>query len=155
MELILIRHADAGDPGPDWPNDDQRPLTKSGKAQSTAIGKAMARLVPQVDLFCSSPLLRAKQTAALICESTGWPPPEIHDVSPLSRIDEVMQGFEGYGVNTLAYVGHEPTLSMLITWLLTRDDARSVVEMKKGAWALLKTGGRSAVLSWLITPKAL
>lgn len=155
MELILIRHADAGDPGPGWPDDDQRPLTKFGEAQSVSIGQALGRLVPEVDLFCSSPLLRAKQTAARIGESTGWTHPEIHDVSPLSRIDEVMQGFEGYGVNGLAYVGHEPTLSMLITWLLARDDERAIVEMKKGAAALLKLSGRSAVLSWLIIPKAL
>lgn len=155
MELVLIRHADAGNPGPDWPDDDQRPLTKFGEAQSLSIGEALARLLPQVDVFCSSPLLRAKQTAALISESSGWTRPSIHDFSPFARIDELMPGFEGYGVNALAYVGHEPTLSMLITWLLARDDTQARVEMKKGACALLKTDGRAAILSWLIVPKAL
>ncbi|HVF12912.1 MAG TPA: phosphoglycerate mutase family protein [Actinomycetota bacterium] len=155
MDLILIRHADAGDPGPEWPDDDQRPLTKLGEAQSVSMGQALGKLHPGVALLCSSPLLRARQTAALVSESSGWADPGIHHISPQDRLDEVVRGFETYEVNSLAYVGHEPTLSMLITWLLTRGDTHAIVEMKKGACALLKTGRGSAVLSWLIVPNPL
>ncbi len=32
MRLYIIRHAWAGDPGPEWPDDAQRPLTDDGRA---------------------------------------------------------------------------------------------------------------------------
>ena len=64
MEVILIRHAKAGDRDPNtWPNDDKRPLTPQGVEEQHEATKVMMRMGIKFDFLVSSPILRAKQTA--------------------------------------------------------------------------------------------
>ena len=60
MRLFLVRHAHAhaGEP------DELRPLSTSGREQARALGEQLAASGPT--LVVSSPLLRARETAAAI-----------------------------------------------------------------------------------------
>ena len=56
-------------------------------------------------------------------------------------------------------VGHEPGLSELASYLLTRSAGNVEIEMKKGGAAMLSLEGvpqpGAALLRWLLTPKVL
>ena len=65
MRLILVRHAhsDPGDP------DELRPLSARGREEARALGERLA--VERPDAVVSSPLLRARETAAAIAKAAG------------------------------------------------------------------------------------
>src|SRR5208282_148811 len=63
-ELYLIRHGLAGEAGP--AGDELRPLTAVGQKRTRAVAKRLQMLHVHFDLLLSSPLLRARQTAALL-----------------------------------------------------------------------------------------
>src|SRR5512141_777333 len=73
MDLLMIRHAKAGERDPQtWPDDDLRPLTKEGVAEMRAVVKSMRKLGIDFDFLVTSPLVRARQTADLVAEGFGW-----------------------------------------------------------------------------------
>ena len=65
MRLILVRHAhsDPGNP------DELRPLSARGREEARALGERLA--VERPDAVVSSPLLRARETAAAIAKAAG------------------------------------------------------------------------------------
>jgi len=72
MQLLLIRHADAGTRDPTlWADDRQRPLTEKGRRGHRRVAKRLKRrgLAPSVVL--SSPWLRAWQTAQITTDVAG------------------------------------------------------------------------------------
>ncbi len=71
--MILVRHADAGDPSA-WPGpDNQRPLSPRGVEQAAAIGAHLLANGPRPDRIRSSPRLRAVQTAEIIAAAIRLP----------------------------------------------------------------------------------
>lgn len=156
MKLLLIRHADAGDPGPDWPDDDERPLTDEGHAQASRLGPALGRLLPDCDVLCSTSLKRARETAGGIQSNNDWPKPIVHPSDMWIPLRQMLDSFTAYQKGCVAYVGHEPVLSGLISFLLTGIQTDAVVKMGKGAAALLEVDDQPrARLLWLLVPEAL
>jgi phosphohistidine phosphatase SixA len=74
MELLLIRHATAESSAA---SDFERALTEVGSSQAEKVGQFLKRsnLLPDVTL--ASPLVRARQTAGIICSSAGAQSPLI------------------------------------------------------------------------------
>jgi phosphohistidine phosphatase len=62
MQLVIVRHAEAapGDP------DELRPLTAAGREQARALGRRLREQGLRPDAVVSSPLLRARETAAAL-----------------------------------------------------------------------------------------
>lgn len=58
--IFLVRHAQSVPPTPNGPNEYQRPLTETGRAQANQLADFLADLDPSVVI--SSPYLRAAQT---------------------------------------------------------------------------------------------
>src|SRR5436190_11320456 len=76
VDLYLIRHADAlaiGENG--ISTDEERPLSEKGEAQAHAAAKALQRHHVTLDVLCTSPLVRARQTAAILLQN--WSRPEL------------------------------------------------------------------------------
>ena len=65
MRLFLVRHAEAapGDP------DDLRPLTPGGRDTARELATRLA--VEEPEAVLTSPLLRARETAAAIADAAG------------------------------------------------------------------------------------
>jgi phosphohistidine phosphatase SixA len=63
MTLYLIRHAQAHERGPDYPDDSKRPLVDKGTKQVKSLVKALKALDITMDQLFSSPYTRAAQTA--------------------------------------------------------------------------------------------
>jgi len=105
MRLVLVRHAEAapGDP------DELRALTPEGHEQARRLGEQLRADGVVPDVVLSSPLLRARQTAA----DLGFGDPEALDaLAPGANADDVRTEIQGRG-ETVVVVGHQPDCSRI------------------------------------------
>jgi phosphohistidine phosphatase len=161
MQLLVIRHAIA-QTREEFSGDDDalRPLTKEGRRQMKRGAKGLRRIVGTIDLLGSSPLLRAMQTADIVAEEfAGVGIMTVDALAPESAPAAFVSWLRKQrDAETVAVVGHEPHLGMLVTWLLTGMEAPRV-PLKKGGACLLdfssppRKGG--ATLQWALTPALL
>lgn len=158
MHLLIIRHAIAVDRGTPGIPDEERPLTPEGELKFREAAKGLVRLVDRPDALLTSPLLRARQTAALAASAWGQIVPK--ETSPLAggSFEEQAEVLDRYPDDaTVAVVGHEPHLSGLLARLLgSRHDDR--LTFKKGGAALVDVPGHLAEggeLVWFLPPKVL
>jgi phosphohistidine phosphatase len=161
MDVLIIRHAQAGARDPDkWPDDDDRPLTKEGARDFRKVACRLGEIVDRVDAVWSSALVRAWQTATILVEEADWPKQQrLPDLEPGGRMPAILEPLRRSPPDTcVVLVGHDPDLSQLIAWLLCDGD-RPDVEMKKGGAALVRFDGKPAAakgsLAWLVPPKVL
>jgi phosphohistidine phosphatase len=159
VELYIVRHAIAAERGPDWPDDDKRPLTERGIDRFKEVVAGLVFLDVQIDLIFTSPLLRARQTAEYLSEGMpGDIPVGTADaLAPGHTSLEVMEQIarEAGGAARVAIVGHEPGLGALAGWLI---GARRALPFKKGGvckFEMDSLSSRYATLSWHMPPKAL
>lgn len=128
--LWLLRHAEAEDAR--GRPDAERPLTDKGRAQARAAGAALAALGVPLDACLASPRVRARDTAALACESLGL---EVQIAPALSGGEfEALHVAAGFGTDVLL-VAHNPDIAQAV---LDLTGAR--VRMKKGALAGIADG---------------
>ena len=164
MQLLIVRHADAGDAeefAKTGQPDSLRPLSAKGRKQMRTAARALVDLIPRADVIVTSPLTRAVQTSDLLAKVYAKSTERETTVTlePEKTPEEFLQWMIAYkDVETAIAVGHEPHLSVLVTWLLT-GSADSRIELKKGGACLLEFDGRpvkgEGVLRWLFAPKHL
>jgi len=158
MQLLVIRHGIAVERGTPGIPDEDRPLTPEGEEKFAEAAKGLASLVERPDALLTSPLLRAKQTAALAAAAWGKIDPVETPALAGGSFEEQAAVLDRYrGDATVAVVGHEPHLSALLARLLgSRHDDR--VAFRKGGAALVDVPGRLAgggQLVWFLSPKVL
>ncbi len=74
MELLIVRHAIAFERDPRrWPDDGERPLSSQGVDRAKKAAAGMKQLVRSPARVLVSPLVRARQTAAILTDVAGWP----------------------------------------------------------------------------------
>jgi phosphohistidine phosphatase len=140
LQLLLLRHADAGDPEAWARPDDERPLSAKGRTQAERLGRLLAAVDVRPDAVITSPKVRAGETAELVAAELVVP----------VLVDERL-GF-GFGPAELVailhdagdphrpmLVGHDPDFSELASWLTD-----SVITLKKGALARIDLDGPPA-----------
>ncbi len=140
MRLVVMRHADAGDADPRrWPDDRDRPLTDAGRREHARVAEALRRMGLRFDRILTSPLARARETAAITARTFGdRPAPEPTDLlGDRAEPASILVGLSRVTADTLLCVGHEPTLSGLIAVLTSRDGSARVAMAKSGV-ALLE-----------------
>jgi phosphohistidine phosphatase len=162
MELLLVRHAIAGEADPSrWPDDRDRPLTAKGMKRFREAARGLGALVPSVEVVLSSRFVRAWQTAEILEQEAGWPAPQACEALESGRAPaEALQALQALtGSSTVALVGHEPHLHELTSYLLTADMGHAQVEFKKGGVARLVIDESlrpgSAQLLALLSPRVL
>ena len=163
MRVLIVRHAiaedratfaDAGLP------DSERPLTERGRQRMEQAAAGLRSVLPSIECIASSALVRARQTAEIIAAAYGKSQVQsIAELAPGGEADDVVRWLNAQsGVETAALVGHEPDLSLLVSYLLTGTYAASVT-MKKGAACLIEFTGDvepgAGGLRWLLAPKHL
>jgi phosphohistidine phosphatase len=159
MDLFILRHGIAVEPGTAGYDDASRPLTSEGKEKLKSIAAAMLKLELSFDLILSSPYTRARQTAEMVaerlklCDKMEFS----RSLIPQGNFSDLIQTIKKRGtVDSILLVGHEPYLSELIS-LLVFGEAHSAVVMKKAGLAKLRVttlkAERCALLVWLMTPK--
>jgi phosphohistidine phosphatase len=165
--VLLLRHAKSS-----WGDlnlaDFERPLAKRGKKDAPRLGQVLATFELVPDLIVSSPAVRAKQTAELVAETSGY-----------QGSIEWHHGFYGGGsadmisamqrlpnkIGCVMLVGHNPTLeetvATLITGHLTELHENYSIKIPTGGlvcleiqimdWTNLQPG--DAVLQWFLIPR--
>ncbi len=103
MRLVLVRHAESASGEP----DELRALTPAGHAQARELGDRLRADGIEPEAVLSSPLLRARETAA----DLGFGEPEPRDeLAPGATVDDVRTAVTGRG-ETVVVVGHQPDCS--------------------------------------------
>ena len=161
MELYFLRHGKAvelSDSGA--PDDFHRALTPKGVEEMSAEAEGLRQLGIRLDLILTSPLVRARQTAAIVAErlspKKGLVETEL--LAPECDLNQLRGLLEQHkGCDSIMLVGHEPDFSTLVGELIGPQGAR--VEMKKGGLAVLHVRGSvragGGLLQWLAPPKLL
>ena len=164
MRLVIIRHAIAvelDESSKQKLSDAERPLTKPGRKKMCAAARGLAQVIDHIDVLASSPLVRAQQTAEIVAEAfDGLKIATVDELKPGKPAKAVLQWLQGQPADaTIAVVGHEPQLGMLISYLLAGDRKRAFVDVRKGSATLLefpeqvKAGG--AMMQWMLKPSQL
>jgi phosphohistidine phosphatase len=155
MQIFFLRHANAGEPGPNPAKDQKRPLDKLGVEQSHDVGRALAALNITVDAIISSPLKRATQTAAVVANEIDHEEKVVIDnaLRPGATWDQFQELLRRYSrKDAIMVVGHNPTMTEFLNKLIGAPP--TALELKKGAIARVeKEGRKAAVLKWCMPPK--
>lgn len=159
MKLLLIRHAIAeerDDFAKTGKDDRLRPLTDEGRKKMKQGAKGLREIVPGIDLLATSPLTRAAQTGAILDSVFGGlKEVEIDELAPEATPTDFLRWLRKQKADCIAAVGHEPSISLLLSWFLTGTERR-VFSFRKGGACLLEFSGEvgagTATLLWALTP---
>lgn len=163
MHLYLIRHAIAAEADAKrWPDDRLRPLTALGARRFRKAARSLVNLIEcggVVDRLITSPLLRARATAAILHRG-GLPEPiEESVLAPGRTAARVLAVLRAHDARSIVLVGHEPDLSRLLAVCIGGPEAKLSLRLRKGGAACLSFAGAprvgEATLEWLLAPKAL
>jgi len=157
MRVLVIRHAHAVPQGAGVA-DAERRLSPEGERRFQAAARGLARLVPAPDVLLTSPLVRARQTAAIAAAAWGGLEPRPEPALASGTIDAILAALEHQPRDaTVALVGHEPTVSALVAELVGAGSTDAVA-FEPGAAALLEVASlatRGARLVWFLPTAAL
>jgi len=158
VKLLLVRHAAAVPSGTPGVPDDERPLTPEGASKFRVAAKGLARIARRPDVLLTSPLPRARATAEIAARAFKRIEPTVEPALAHGSVDEIMIALGKRPPNaTIALVGHEPTLSMILARLLGAADGERLAFKKGGAALVDLPDGPSAggQLVWFLKPKVL
>jgi phosphohistidine phosphatase len=154
-ELLLLRHAHAGDSTTWHDDDDLRPLTEKGRRQSERLGRLLADAGFAPDAVLASPLVRARETAEIVADVLGIAvrrDPRLGEPLDLGIVDALLT--DAGDPRRPLLVGHDPDFSELVSELVGAP-----IPMRKGTLARidverpLEPG--AGVLRWLVPPDLL
>jgi phosphohistidine phosphatase len=167
VKLLLFRHGPAGDRlawRASGRPDAVRPLTADGRARTRAAVRGLSRALDPPGAVATSPLVRAVETAAILCRGLGaGAAEELPALEPPAPPDAVLPWLHAHRRTGLAaLVGHEPHLSRLACWLLAGEagaGGEPFLGLRKAGACLLDLGTRPgpgrARLLWLLAPAQL
>jgi phosphohistidine phosphatase len=122
MDLILWRHAEAEEGGPDL----ARALTSKGRKQAVRVAEWLQQRLPAKFALLASPAARAQQTA----EALGVKIKTVERLAPGAGVSDILEasGWPDHK-GTVVVVGHQPDLGSAVAYLLSGS---------KGDWSLKK-----------------
>jgi len=161
MELLIVRHAIAFEADARrWPDDGERPLCPQGIARARKAAAGLKQLVRAPGRVLVSPLLRARQTSAILTEVAGWPKAsDCAELAPGGSPEELLAVLKRMPESRIAVVGHEPGLGRLVAASLPGSPAAQGFRFRKMGAVMLTFPGaarpRSARLEWLVPARVL
>ncbi len=121
MDLILWRHADAGDNLPDDQSDMDRPLKAKGLRQAQRVADWLNQYLPESTRVLTSPALRCTQTAATL----GRRVKKSDALGPCGTVEGLLAAARWPdSKEPVLVVGHQPTLGMVAAYLMAGEAAR-------------------------------
>jgi phosphohistidine phosphatase len=157
-ELLIVRHGIAVEPGTVGIADAERPLTPKGVKRMRQVAEGLFKLDLKLDRIVTSPLPRARQTAEIVAEAL--------DAVELVEVSNVLQAGTAAATierwlrerreERLMIVGHNPSLSDLISLLVLGTTQPLLCDLKKGAVAALERSMPAQgpyQLAWIAPPR--
>ncbi|SPP66227.1 SixA phosphatase family protein [Nitrospira lenta] len=161
MDCVLMRHGIAVEIGEWSDRDETRPLTDQGRKKVRQVAKGLAAMELAPTHLFTSPLTRARETAAII--NTVLCPSVTISVCKALEPGSTPQFLTAF-VRTLPEhsvilcVGHEPLLGTMAGYLLSGQVSRNY-PMKKAGVGLIHLPGQArageGLLHWWCTPTQL
>jgi phosphohistidine phosphatase len=153
MDLILWRHAEAH-PLREGQSDLERRLTANGERQARRMGVWLQQHLPATTKVLVSPAARTLATADALERRYRIEPL----LAPEERLESLLAAAQWPdAVTPVLVVGHQPTLGLVASQLLT-GAAQSWSVKKAGVWWLrsrMREGVRQTVLHAVIGPDLL
>lgn len=127
------------------------------------IAQGLKGLEAEIDLILTSPYARAVETAKMLRKVFGLGKESVVETEHLTPAGDGAQLVDlinemSANIDSIALVGHEPTLSSLASVLVSGDPNLSLT-LKKGGVCRLSVDtlqyGRCAALDWLLSPSQL
>ncbi|MDQ3187538.1 MAG: phosphohistidine phosphatase SixA [Pseudomonadota bacterium] len=151
MELILWRHAEAEDGGPDL----ARKLTAKGEKQARRVAEWLNTRLPQSAKVFVSPAIRAQQTAQALADISHHKLRTVEQIAPNANAADVLTAADWpQARSVIVIVGHQPTLGYVASELLSGQ--AQDWSLKKGSlWWLSQReheGEQQTVLRAVINP---
>ena len=160
MILHVLRHGIAEEQSPGG-DDRSRRLTPRGRARMRAAATGMHRVGFRFELLLTSPLVRARETAAIVSGVYGKEPAprELAALAtgvPAAEVVRALRAFARHA--SVMIVGHEPQLGQVVSLLLSGSSEGMTVMLKKGGLVVLdveQMAPRGAALRAMLTPRQL
>jgi phosphohistidine phosphatase len=157
MRCYFLRHGAAVDAGTWSGADFDRPLTDEGRERLTEAAKTIATLKLDIDVIVTSPLLRAKQTAAIVAKRLKLQDRLLEDARlgggfGMSQLGQILA--EHAADDGVLLVGHEPAMSRIVGELIGAAE----VDFKPGTLACVNVPEPASLrgtLLWLVPAKVL
>ena len=151
--LYLIRHAVAEEPAVGIA-DEARRLTKRGRKRFARLVHRLAKAGLEIDRIATSPLVRARETAAVLAENLAVAPPidVVDALAPTADWQALVEWTIQQDAARVAWVGHAPCIGRLVS--LAIGDGTAAIRMQKGAIACVRLDdgpGLAGELEWLAT----
>ena len=140
MDLILWRHAEAEEGGPDL----ERKLTPKGRKQAKRVATWLLQRLPSKVTVLSSPARRARQTADALELRTKL----VDRIAPGAAVSDVLEAVDWpRRKDAIVVVGHQPTLGCVASYLVSGSPVEWSIK-KGGLWWLSYRvrGGESQVV---------
>ena len=157
--IYLVRHGLAAEQGPEFPNDDDRPLTSEGIQRMRVQVLGLRALDVRLDRVLTSPLVRAAQTAEILAAGLGCAAPlvTVDALRPGGRYDALLAALARLGhERSIALVGHMPSVGEIAARLI---GAQAPLAFKKGAACCIEADALPPAgvgqLRWFVPPRAL
>jgi phosphohistidine phosphatase len=163
MEVFILRHAIAFPrDAKRWPDDAERPLTIEGVKKARRAAGGLKRIAKPPALVLTSPLVRARDTAAIFAQAARWPQAqECAELSPGAPPEAVLEVLRRRGreADCIALVGHQPHLGHLLALCLRGNARCEAFELRKSAVVCLRFEGppraHQGILEWSLPPRIL
>ncbi len=163
MELYLLRHAIAAEPGTVIvSHDSERSLTEEGIEKMKKAVEGMRRMGISVDQMISSPYLRASETAKIVAKGIGFDGKiRFSDVlvpnADFKNFFKLLKEFKAH--EKVLLVGHMPSIGEFVSTLIFGKGAPAM-DYKKGGLCRVDmpdilTPSVLGQLKWFLTPKQL
>ena len=152
LRLVLVRHADAGDPG-DWIGpDSERPLSEKGIKQASRLAATLLESKLHIDAIRTSPARRCAETASILAAALEVDAAIDERLAAGPQLAELESLFDRERIRSLLLVGHEPQIAHLVA------EATGIagIAIEKGTALRIDfpagdAGGRGAIV-WLAPP---
>jgi phosphohistidine phosphatase len=151
MDIILWRHAEAEEGGPDL----ARALTGKGEKQARRVAEWLHSRLPDSARIVASSAKRAQQTAAALADAAHRKVKTIDALAPGAGAQDVLQAIGwGSGKGVVVVVGHQPTLGEVVTHLLGLADAEWPIKKGGLVWLTQResNGDTRATVRAVISP---
>ena len=157
MKLFLVRHGIAVDGiGGEIKSDAQRPLTPEGLEEVELVAKGLRKSGCKLNRLVSSPLVRARQTAAVFADEFGLAVETCDALAPGGDTQYLYSFLKEKKGDSIALFGHEPDMSELAQELL---GAELKIPFKKAGVCRIDVQEMppksSGTLKWFLPPKLL
>jgi len=158
--VCIVRHGIAEDYGAGG-SDAARRLTPDGIEKTRRAARGLKKIGVDPQLILTSPLCRAEETARIVSQILD--DASIRVTTTLSpgadHAAVIREALEPPRPSAVMFVGHQPDLGMLASWLLTGDPSRTPLPFRKAGAACIAISGSPerlhGTLQWFLTPAQL